>query len=305
MAITWRQIWLFIRLSRPFFLLGGIILYGLGAAIVDYLGRPLDLSTYIIGQLIVTFIQLMTHYLNEYSDAKSDRENPNRTFFTGGSGVLGEDGLPRRTALYAAAFCLAITATCVILLIANTRVSILSWIVLILAFLGSFFYSLPPLNLARSGYGEFTTSIIVAGLVPTFAYTLQTGEVHRLLIMSTTPLVALHLAMMIVIELPDYATDLKYNKQNLVIRIGWSSAMRLHNVSILFAIGSFIVAYFLGMPPRVFFGTLIALPLAVAQVWQMYRIRQGYPPNWRVLTANAVVLFGLTAYLEVVGYILS
>ncbi len=68
--ISIRNLWLFFRLSRPLFLLGGVLLYGLGAAILDYLGRPIDLTTYLLGQVAITSIQLMTHFLNEYIDSE-------------------------------------------------------------------------------------------------------------------------------------------------------------------------------------------------------------------------------------------
>jgi len=305
MPITLRQLILFIRLSRPLYLLGGALLYGLGGAIARYLGRPIDLTTYLLGQATITFIQLMTQYLNEYFDAENDLDNENRTALTGGSGVLGSQGLPRKTALFAAAFSLTLVACLVLILIANAEVPFLAWMVLILIFLGAFFYNMPPLSLMTSGFGEVTTSFVVAGLLPAFAYSLQTGEIHRFLIMSSTPLIALHFAMLIVFELPDYASDTKYEKRNLLVRASWPIAMRLHDYAIFFAVVSFVVAFFLGLPGRVAAGTLIALPLALAQIWQMDRVRQGFPAKWRTLTYGALFLFALTAYLELVGFLMS
>jgi 1,4-dihydroxy-2-naphthoate octaprenyltransferase len=305
MPITLRQVLLFIRLSRLQFLLGGFLLYGLGGAIADYLGHPIDLSTYLLGQATITFIQLMTQYLNEYFDAERDTQNENRTTLTGGSGVLGPEGLPRTTALYAAAFSLALVACLVLLMMTTTEVPFIAWMLLILIFLGAFFYNMPPVSLMTSGFGEVTTSFLVAGLLPAFAFTLQTGEIHRFLIMSTTPLILLHFAMLIVFELPDYASDMKFEKRNLLVRAGWRVAMRLHDYVIFFAVVSLVVAFFLGLLRRVAAGTLIALPLAIAQIWQMDRIRQGYPARWRVLIYGALFLFVLTAYLELIGYLLS
>ncbi len=37
----------------------------------------------------------------------------------------------------------------------------------------------------------------------------------------------------------------------------------------------------------------------------MERIRRGFPARYRILTLNAVGLFGLTAYLVLIGYLLS
>jgi len=301
--ISIRNLWLFVRLSRPLFLLGGVLLYGLGAAILDYLGRPIDLTTYLLGQVAITSIQLMTHFLNEYIDSESDIENPNRTPLSCGSGVLGAEGLPRNVALFGAAFALAITATIVIIFITTANIPVIAWIILALIFLGAFLYSLPPISLSTSGYGEITTSVLVAGLLPAFAFSLQTGEIHRLLVMTSTPLIALHFAMMITFELPDYATDTKFDKRTLMVRMGWASAMRLHDIAIVFAIGAVAVAFSLGFPWRVALGSTISLPLALAQIWQFSRIRRGFPPNWRTITYTALALFVLTAYLQLVGYL--
>jgi 1,4-dihydroxy-2-naphthoate octaprenyltransferase len=305
MPVSFRQVLLFIRLSRPQFLLGGALLYGLGGAIADYLGKSLDPITYLLGQVIITFIQLMTQYLNEYYDSEKDLTNTNRTPLTGGSGVLGPEGLPKNTALYAAAFSLALAATAIILLRAHTTVPFVAWGILILGFLGAFFYNIPPIRLITSGYGEITTSFLVAGLLPSFAYSLQTGQIHRFLIMSSTPLIALCFAMLIAFAFPDYATDLKLNKRTLLVRVDWKMGMRLHNIAIIFAAVSILVAFYLGLPRPVALGSLIALPLAIAQIWQMDRIRQGYPTRWRIFTYNALALFVLTAYLEMIGYLLN
>lgn len=299
------KVFAFIRLTRPHFLLGGFLLFGLGAAIALYLGRPINIGLYLIGQLLVTSIQLTTHYLNEYFDAPADALNPNRTLMNGGSGMLGETGLPRITALYAGMITLAITATGVSLLLLQGEVPLLSWLLLGLGFLCSYFYNAPPVRLISSGYGELIASVVVAGIVPAFSFALQTGELHRLLLMTTAPLIALHFAMVLIFELPDFATDAKFEKRTLMVRIGWENGMRMHDAAILLAVLTYLLAFLTGLPSRVALGGLIALPLALAQVWQLGRIRQGYPPRWQLLTISATGLFALTAYLELIGYVLS
>lgn len=303
--ISFQQLRLFVRLSRPLFLLGGVLLYALGAAIAAYLGRPIDAALYLVGQAIVTLLQLMAHYLNEYFDADADRENPARTRLTGGSGALGPEGLPRSVALYAGVIALALATTISTAALITGAFPLLAWPVLLLGFFGAFFHSTPPLRLVSTGYGELAASLVLAGLTPTFAYVLQTGELHRLLLMSTTPLIALCFAMIIVFELPDYATDVKYGKRNLMVRLGWSAAMRAHDVAIVFALISFGIAFSFGLPSRVSLGALIVVPLAAAQMWQLNRIRQGYPPRWTSLTFSALALFAIAAYLELAGYLLT
>lgn len=300
-----KQFRLFMRLSRPHLLVGGILIYGLGASIARFLGHPIDGSIYAWGQALVILLQLMVHYLHEYHSETAELENPNRTLFSGGSGALGPEALPRRVALYAAIACLTLVATLVAIMLVRGNIPLIAWLLLGLGFVGAFLYALPPMRLASSGYGEVVSSVVLAFLVPSFAFSLQAGDLHRLLLMTTTPLIAMHFAMTIALALPEYGSDAKHGKRTLMVRLGWSAAMRLHDIAILLAIAGLAAAAWGGLPRRVSLGSLIALPLAVAQIWQMWRIRNGFPPRWRVLTSGAAGLFALTAYLMLVGFLLS
>jgi 1,4-dihydroxy-2-naphthoate octaprenyltransferase len=286
-------------------LLGGFALFGLGAAIARYLGQRVDVGLYLFGQSLVTAGQLMTHYLNEYYDAPADTQNERRTWFTGGSGAIGPGLLSRRTALYAAIVCMAFMAIMVSTWLIQGIVPLLPWLLFILLLLGAYSYSAPPFRLEVTGYGELAAALTVGGLVPSFSFALQTGELHRILFMSTAPLVALCFAMLIAFELPDYPTDAKYEKTNLLVRLGWQNAMRLHDLAIGFTVLSYVLAYLSGFPWRVSLGAVIVLPLALAQVWQMSRIRSGFRPQWRTLTLVALGVFGLAIYMELVGFLLS
>jgi 1,4-dihydroxy-2-naphthoate octaprenyltransferase len=292
-----QRIRLIILLSRPIFLFGGALVYALGVGIARYLGAPIDWGIYIFGQAYVTTMQLSAQYLNEYFDAPADRENPNRTPFSGGSGVVGEGKLSRETVMWAALTAMTILASLTVVLLSVVQISPLLITLVILAFLGSFFYSAPPVKLAHSGYGELTTSILVANLVPIFAFVLQYGELHRLLVMSTFPLTTLHLAMMIVFEFPDYLNDLKFEKYTLLVRVGWERGMVLHNILILTGFMLLGLAATFGLPLAIVLPALIPLPLGLLQIWQMRRIAGGGKPNWTTMAFTAVVLFASVAYL--------
>jgi 1,4-dihydroxy-2-naphthoate octaprenyltransferase len=292
-----RTIWLLIRLSRPLFLLGGVLVFALGVGIARYLGTPINWGMYFLGQFWVTTLQLAGQYLNEYFDAPQDVQNTNRTPFTGGSGALGPDGLPRRTALIAAAGCLAVTASLTVLLLSQASLSPTTVLIMVLGFSGAILYSVPPVRLSTTGYGELTTSFLVANLVPAFAFLLQSGELHRLLAMATFPLTLLHLAMMLAFEFPDYATDLRLGKRTLLVRMGWQRAVVLNNILILGAYLTLGLAVVSGLPFYIALPSLITLPLGLLQIWQMRRIAEGARPNWTALTLTAIALFSIMAYL--------
>jgi 1,4-dihydroxy-2-naphthoate octaprenyltransferase len=290
---------LFLRLSRPAFLLGPWLTYALGLGIANYLGLSLQTDVALLGMLWVSAMQLSTHYLNEYFDTMADNRNENRTWLSGVSGVLGdgEGQLPRYVALLAAATTLTIVA---LLTFGLGRLGVLDPLVagiLAVAFLGAFFYSVPPLNLASSGFGELITSALVANLVPALAFSLQAGELHRLLAMATFPLTGLHLAGVLAFEFPDYATDLKFAKRTLLVRLGWQPAMLAHNLLLVVSYALLGLAYVFGLPAAIALPAFITLPLAALQVWYMQRIAQGVKPNWNALTLNAVAIMATTVYL--------
>lgn len=288
---------LFIRLSRPLFLLGGVLMYALGGGIVNYLGFSVDWTLYWIGQAWVTTMQLSGQYLNEYFDAPVDNQNQNRTPFTGGSGVLGPGGLPRQTALLAAYGCLAVTASLTVLIISTGKLSPAALMIMSLGFLGAIFYSVPPIRLSSTGYGELTTSILVANLVPAFAFLLLTGGLHRLLPMTTSSLLMLHLAMMLAFELPDYAADIRTGKRTLMVRMDWQRGITLHNLLILGAYLTLGGAVLFGLEFFIALPALLTLPLGLLQIWQMRRIVDGAKPNWTALTLTGMALFAAVGYL--------
>src|SRR3990172_8023955 len=111
------QLRLFIRLSRPFFLLGAALVYALGVGIARYLGVTIDWGLYLLGQAYVTALQLSAQYLNEYFDAPGDIQNQNRTLFSGGSGAIGPGKLSRNTALIAAVTTLTFLASISVVLL--------------------------------------------------------------------------------------------------------------------------------------------------------------------------------------------
>ncbi len=305
MMPSWRQIRLFIRISRHVNLLAGALLYAIGPSIARYLGRPVSPGTFIAGMGLIVLIQLMAHYMHAYNEPDRAMGADQRTPFTGPSEAVGPSGLPRVVPLSAAILVVGLDAVLATGLLINGNLPLAAWLLLALIFVGAFFYDAPPLRLSGSGYGEIIVAVIAAGLVPTFGYVIQTGEVHRFLLMATFPLAMLTFAMFIALELPEYALVPTPGGGNLLARLGWSTAMRIHDGAIFLAILLFVVGMAAGLPRRLGIGMLIPLPLAVGQVWQMARIRNGLPPRWRMLILGAIGLVILTAYLELVGFLLT
>lgn len=206
-------LWAFIKLSRPHFLIGGVLMFALGAAAtgqVDPLG-------YALGQLMVVAAQVTAHFVNEYADVEPDRAVTRRTLFSGGSGVLVGGQLRPVIALRAArvASALAIGAA-IALMFVNVTAAFLGLAALAI----SWSYSLPPLRLLGSGFGELAASGVVAGLVPLIGAFSQGGAITGRLTWAIGVVFLLHLAMMLAFELPDLETDAVAGKRVLAVRMG-------------------------------------------------------------------------------------
>lgn len=291
----------FVRLTRPHFLLSGFGLFALGALVAFYEGWPLTAERYALGQLFVSALQVMAHCLNEYWDQAGDRRNARRTWFSGGSGVLAEKTLTRETVFTAAMGSLAV-ALAVGVFIATQRLSPALIVVMGLIALGLFFQSMPPVALMSSGYGELTTAIVYAGLVPAFAHLLWSPNASAQILLATTPLVVLHVATLIAFGLPDYEADAASEKRTLVVRLGQASAASAHNALLVLVLVLGAVETFSGLPSRVAISLALVAPLVVLQIIIVRRMRAGQPASFAQLTLLAALTFGLSVYFMAFSY---
>jgi 1,4-dihydroxy-2-naphthoate octaprenyltransferase len=279
----------FIKLGRPLFLGGGFVLYALGAVLA---GTSIDWPRYALGQAAVTAFQLMTHYANDYFDYDADRANATPTAWSGGSRVLAEGVLPRRTALIAAIVLAAVGAGVSIALVRAGGALIAPTLIAIAVL--SWEYSAPPLRLCGRGLGELDTAIVVTGLVPWLAWYLQTGRITGVgaLVTATAPLACLQAAMLIAIELPDAAGDAATGKRTLVVRLGAAAAAKLY-VALLLAAYALLAIGLARLPWPIVVGGAATLPIAS---WRVARIGEAYDPAaWERLGFWSVALLVGTA----------
>lgn len=273
----------FVRLSRPHFLLGGLLMFAVGAATTE----TIDAVHYAVAQLMVSATQITAHYVNEYADVGADRLVENRTLFSGGSGVLLQGLLPPVVALHSAA-----VATTVALgaAVAVATYSLPAAAVGLAALGVSWSYSMPPARLVASGWGEILVSLVVAGAVPLVGALAQEGTPSAALWWSMAVLVPIHFAMMLGFELPDVASDAAAGKQVLAVRIGRSAAVRLMWWALLVAAGAAAVGGVSGG-----LSTAAALATAAGLVPAIFMVSALRRSRYTLLTTSAV------ATLVVVG----
>ncbi len=295
----WLDAWLtFIRLGRPHFLAGGVLLYGLGVITALCAGTSLNLPALLWGQVAVTATQWMTHYSNEYFDLPADRMNPTPTRWAGGSRVLVEGRLSPHVALLATGALGSVALTAMMVVAFRTRPGPLALPLLLTAFSLALGYSAPPLQLHSRGLGEATVAFVVPGLTPLVGYYLQAGRLDRLPLLMVVPLCCLQFAMLLAIEFPDAVGDALAGKRTLVVRLGGARAARLYGMVVLLAYASLPLLVRLGLPPPVALAAAWGAPLAL---WQVRRVLGGAwsaPQRWDSLALWSIVLLMGTAVAE-------
>jgi 1,4-dihydroxy-2-naphthoate octaprenyltransferase len=148
-----RRILFGVRMGRPKFLIGGLLLHCLGVAMALAWGASLRLPALLWGQAAVTSIQLMAHYCNDYFDLAADRANPTPTDWSGGSRILPEGSLEPRVALWIAVGLGVLALLLALVLALAIRPGALTFLLIAAALLLAWSYSAPPLKLHSRGLG--------------------------------------------------------------------------------------------------------------------------------------------------------
>lgn len=287
----------FLKLSRPLYLLGSILLYSLGGGVAKYIGVSIHWDIYLLGLGWVFLMQIGSFALHDYFTAidnpiNEKASNPNHAAQNEAQKKV--DSLSQLVVCFS---CFAIASSFTVLLLQANKLTAITGLMMTAALLGGVFYSLPPIRLSTSGYGELVVAILFANVIPAFAYTLQSGDMHRLIAMTTFPLTPLLLAMIIAFQFPKYSIDLKEEKRTLMIRMGWQNALNFHNFLIACAYLLLVIAIFFQLPLFIATPVFLTLPLGLLQMWQMKRINDGVKPNWQMLTISWIVFYYAVVYL--------
>ena len=279
-----------VRLGRPLFLIGGVLMHAVGVLVALADGADLNWPALLWGQLAITAIQLMTHYSNEYFDLAVDRVNPHPTRWAGGSQVLVGGMLrPAVAAVTATVFGLVgLTASLVLTLVVEAGPLALPLI--LLAFALALQYSAPPLVLHSRGLGEITEAAIVIGLTPLVGYYLQQGTLAFRPLLGLIPLMLLQVNMMLILNLPDELGDRAAGKRTLVVRLGGQRAVTLHNSLLVAVYLSLPLLLLAGMHPLVAIALLLPAPVALWQAWRLALGAWREPSRWNSLAFWAIGL---------------
>ncbi len=212
----------FVRFHRPQFLLAGFALNLLGAAAVLHLGTSIDWVRFGLFQVVVSSCQLAGSSANEIADVRTDGLNDNRTWFSGGSGMVSSGRIAMRTARLTLAFWTGLALAASMMLAFAFEAGVVSLLMMILGLLLALSYSLRPLAFSYKGLGELAMAFMVSFLTPVTSFYVLYGDFEATIVLATVPLVFQLMGLMMVVEYPDRSADIAAEKRTLVVRLGAS-----------------------------------------------------------------------------------
>jgi 1,4-dihydroxy-2-naphthoate octaprenyltransferase len=301
--VTWRRLIDFVRLGRPLFLVGGFVFHGLGAAVALFQGATLNRSALFWGQIVISAIQWMTHYCNDYFDLTADRANTTPTRWSGGSRVLVEGRISARVALQTAVGLAMIAVAATVITGVFIQPAWGTVPLLLLSVLLAWEYSAPPLRLHSRGFGAVTVVLLVPVLTPVIGYYLQAGHLTPLILLASCPLAFLQAAMLFVIDFPDASGDKGAGKQTLVVRLGRARAARVYLMLLALTYLLLPLLMVLGLPGAVVVAVLLPFPLPIWLAWRMARGAWQDPAVWNSLAFASISLLVGTAVLETILFL--
>ena len=276
-----------LKLIRPIHLLLAALTYSLGASLADYLGETFRAAPFWLGLFGVALAQLTMSLLPEIFrlDVEPLAEGETRT----------QRQTLRNNLLYISIASLASLALIFYALFATEQFPLSSFIFLGLSLAIILIYSIPPFRFINRGFGELLLAVHLAYVFPSIAFILQAGNTHRFLAL-TIPLTFLAFAYFLVMNFQSFASDQKFRRVTFLTRLGWERVVPLHHIFVIFAYIFFLAMPAFGLTLSLLWPAFLTLPFALYQIYQLRNIALGLPPNWTILTATALAVFGLTAY---------
>jgi 1,4-dihydroxy-2-naphthoate octaprenyltransferase len=276
-----------LKLSRPLHLLLAALTYSFGASIADYLGRPFLAAPFWSGMVAALLAQVTMSFLPDVFRLDTEPLNEDESRF--------ERQKLRNKILYISILSLASIVLIFYSLFTRSQLPPVTLYFPALSLIVIIAYSIPPFRLVNSGFGEIVLAVHLAYVIPSIAFTFQAGNTHRFLAL-TVPMTFLAFSYFLVRDFQSFAEDQKFGRVTFLTRLGWERVVPLHHIFLLFAYIFFLVISAFGLALSLLWPAFLTLPFALYQILQLRNIALGLPPNWTILNATALAVFGLTTY---------
>ena len=252
-----------LHVVRPHIVLGGFLGYVAGVLYGLTMGGATDWTGFIVGYLIVLFMDLSTHFNNDYFDVEVDQHQPFKPF--GNKNIFLEHPELMKTSLYTAVASTIISLTLAIIMIREA-----SWHLLATAALFNilgWLYSTPPVKLSSRRLGEATIAIGTGFCVPAVGYIVATGRLTDVFTPFMVPLVLYGYVLSLCLQIPDYEVDQKMGKNTIVGLIGRKKTyILILSIAVIAALNSFMFLPTSGILVWLRWATLVPLVVALSGI---------------------------------------
>jgi len=287
-----------IRALRLPFIIASLLPFIFGSFISR---RNFNLLGFLLGLLVVSFTHLSANLINDYFDSKSGVDWLDKNFygFFGGSKLIQENLLPEKFYLKGALFCAVISFFCIVLLAVILKSSFVLLIYLLIIVL-SWQYSSKPLAFSYNYLGELIIFLLFGPALVMGGYFIQTGIFPdaKSCIMSL-PSGFFTAAILFANEVPDFPTDKKSGKNNLVSFFGAARAFRFYYALIFSGLLAIIFCVVLGYlsPVSIFSLLLVIIAVKAGNILRNYYSDKRKLMVSSQLTINIQALSGIILIL--------
>ena len=206
-------------LGRLHFVMGGFLLFLLGALFALISGGDFSLLRFLLGYAVLFPAHLSVSYSNDYFDSDSDKHNK-PTFFTGGSGILVEHPELKPFAKKFALFLIFLSILLGAVFLFMFSFPIIFFIFVVFGNTLGWFYAAPPVKLSYRRMGELATVVTAGILLPGMGYFVMKGVIDLFYLLFGIPLMLYGMAFIVGVEIPDMEGDRVGNKKTMVVRKG-------------------------------------------------------------------------------------
>jgi len=300
------KIFTWVVIMRLPFLSATIMPILVGAAVVKFMGLPVDWSLLGLTLLGGSLLHIGTNTSNDYFDHLSGTDSINYNYsnkgLNGGSrgiqmGLITPAGVRNLTIIV---FALSIVVG--IPLIQEAGIKVL-WLGLI-GFLSGLFYTAPPFRFSsRKGMGELLIGLNFGPLMVAGSALVQTGKLLPEAFLAGIPLGFLIAAVVYVNEFPDHDSDKKTGKNTLIVVFGPEKARVGYVALVSGAFLSIVLLVLNGTLPSLVLIALLASYFGVTSIQTLYKYynsRLLEPANW-----GTIIMHSATGILLFIGLWLS
>jgi 1,4-dihydroxy-2-naphthoate polyprenyltransferase len=247
---------------------------------------------FVLAFLIGLMIHLVTAFVNDVADIRTDEANPSRTPFSGGSGVVVEGRLSRSDLMKGAGWAAFLSLLLTGVLIFGLRVH---WGILLFVswgILSATQYSLSPIRLSYRGGGEFLVLVTYSVALLWAGYFVQAGPAYSPLVwVLSAPVGFAVFSLITVTQFPDLEADGKAGKHSLVILFGVKPTLRVVSLAValsLLSVATFLLTGAVPVWPGAL--SLLALPLGCRLLKRLLRRDEAGIAMYAKLSQETLIL---------------